>query len=94
MNKNHKLPYTLALDTSTPWLTLALGNCTEIIYQHCSQVIEDHSRVLIQSLEEMQKKNLFLTFPPEQIVIGRGPCLLYTSPSPRDRTRARMPSSA
>ena len=31
---------------------------------------------------------------------GRGiihselPCLLYTSPSPRDRTRSRMPSSA
>ena len=23
-----------------------------------------------------------------------GSCLLYTSPSPRDRTRARMPSSA
>ena len=22
------------------------------------------------------------------------PCLLYTSPSPRDRTRTRMPSSA
>jgi len=27
--------------------------------------------------------------PPEQF-----PCLLYTSPSPRDRTRSRMPSSA
>ena len=27
--------------------------------------------------------------------IGRiGGCLLYTSPSPRDRTRSRMPSSA
>ena len=25
---------------------------------------------------------------------GRGTCLLYTSPSPRDRTRSRMPSSA
>ena len=25
---------------------------------------------------------------------GPGPCLLYTSPSPRDRTRSRMPSSA
>ena len=25
---------------------------------------------------------------------GAGPCLLYTSPSPRDRTRSRMPSSA
>ena len=24
----------------------------------------------------------------------RPPCLLYTSPSPRDRTRSRMPSSA
>ena len=25
---------------------------------------------------------------------GTGTCLLYTSPSPRDRTRSRMPSSA
>ena len=25
---------------------------------------------------------------------GNKPCLLYTSPSPRDRTRSRMPSSA
>ena len=27
-------------------------------------------------------------------VTGHGVCLLYTSPSPRDRTRSRMPSSA
>ena len=27
-------------------------------------------------------------------MIGTGCCLLYTSPSPRDRTRSRMPSSA
>ena len=26
--------------------------------------------------------------------ISNPPCLLYTSPSPRDRTRSRMPSSA
>ena len=26
--------------------------------------------------------------------LNRGSCLLYTSPSPRDRTRSRMPSSA
>ena len=32
--------------------------------------------------------NLLLSGPP-----GIG-CLLYTSPSPRDRTRSRMPSSA
>ena len=32
-----------------------------------------------------QYKQEFLLFSP---------CLLYTSPSPRDRTRSRMPSSA
>ena len=26
--------------------------------------------------------------------LGASACLLYTSPSPRDRTRSRMPSSA
>ena len=32
----------------------------------------------------------------EANLAGAGPytCLLYTSPSPRDRTRSRMPSSA
>eukprot|EP00657_Telonema_sp_P-1_P007562 TRINITY_DN27555_c0_g1_i2.p1 TRINITY_DN27555_c0_g1~~TRINITY_DN27555_c0_g1_i2.p1 ORF type:complete len:105 (+),score=35.05 TRINITY_DN27555_c0_g1_i2:183-497(+) len=31
-----------------------------------------------------------LLFPYSALI----PCLLYTSPSPRDRTRSRMPSSA
>src|SRR5665811_2161687 len=32
---------------------------------------------------------------PERVAqAGIGYCLLYTSPSPRDRTRSRMPSSA
>ena len=30
----------------------------------------------------------------DQLRVQRWPCLLYTSPSPRDRTRSRMPSSA
>ena len=29
-----------------------------------------------------------------QAFLKHGGCLLYTSPSPRDRTRSRMPSSA
>ena len=29
-----------------------------------------------------------------QVFENYRPCLLYTSPSPRDRTRSRMPSSA
>ena len=28
------------------------------------------------------------------LIDGKPTCLLYTSPSPRDRTRSRMPSSA
>ena len=31
---------------------------------------------------------------PFENIIGHYDCLLYTSPSPRDRTRSRMPSSA
>jgi len=73
MNNNQTLPRTLALDTSTPWLTLALGNGNEIIYQYHSQVIADHSRVLIQSLQEIQEKGHFSIYQPERIVIGRGP---------------------
>ena len=33
-------------------------------------------------------------FSPQNGIIDLGTCLLYTSPSPRDRTRSRMPSSA
>ena len=44
-------------------------------------------------LEELQ-----IPYKTSPINIGQGdqftPCLLYTSPSPRDRTRSRMPSSA
>ena len=37
-----------------------------------------------------QHKEINLSDPKEPNII----CLLYTSPSPRDRTRSRMPSSA
>ena len=42
----------------------------------------------ILALRARQKRNLLAT-----LLLSQG-CLLYTSPSPRDRTRARMPSSA
>ena len=35
-----------------------------------------------------------LTIKVKQILANSEDCLLYTSPSPRDRTRSRMPSSA
>src|SRR5665811_2151950 len=39
---------------------------------------------------ELSKKDVFVN---EFDYFHRGGCLLYTSPSPRDRTRSRMPSS-
>ena len=52
----------------------------------------------IETVGEHATNSVFLTdvFIPDDYVIGeinKG-CLLYTSPSPRDRTRSRMPSSA
>ena len=42
--------------------------------------------------EEAEKKNISITDPEaREHVYG---CLLYTSPSPRDATLSRMPSSA
>ena len=42
------------------------------------------------------RATLFRANPINQVGSGLKPenCLLYTSPSPRDRTRSRMPSSA
>ena len=46
-----------------------------------------HDRVLVRRVEEATKT-------AGGIIIPDTACLLYTSPSPRDRTRSRMPSSA
>src|SRR5665811_1568917 len=63
--------------------------------------------VLLENTVELPGNNvnakvIRVTFPPAfktpwHTHEGPGPryvCLLYTSPSPRDRTRSRMPSSA
>ena len=42
----------------------------------------------------MQTRIVWIEMPDRQCLRGQYSCLLYTSPSPRDRTRSRMPSSA
>ena len=49
--------------------------------------IDELGKVFQQLKQELAK-----TIVGQDDVIER--CLLYTSPSPRDRTRSRMPSSA
>ena len=59
---------------------------------------EDHKPHHGGVVVETKAGDMELVAKPDLIVIhvsdhGK-PCLLYTSPSPRDRTRSRMPSSA
>ena len=50
-----------------------------------------HGRIAIEIMPQADGiNNIVLTVDTESI----STCLLYTSPSPRDRTRSRMPSSA
>ena len=58
---------------------------------------------LIRELAEFEKLTHLLQVTPEKLrpqLFGEKPaaeayvCLLYTSPSPRDRQKSRMPSSA
>ena len=62
------------------WLTLAAVDAIQ------------HLDVLFVVLKEHDVDDL-VEFRREVLRRHR-PCLLYTSPSPRDRTRSRMPSSA
>ena len=54
--------------------------------------------VTIEVLDEEEKKGSITELLPRRSELFRPAvaniCLLYTSPSPRDRTRSRMPSSA
>ena len=53
-------------------------------------VVDDGSEIPVgELLAEVEDERLRVLRVPHG-----GDCLLYTSPSPRDRTRSRMPSSA
>eukprot|EP00656_Telonema_subtile_P015623 TRINITY_DN18215_c0_g1_i3.p1 TRINITY_DN18215_c0_g1~~TRINITY_DN18215_c0_g1_i3.p1 ORF type:complete len:294 (-),score=82.29 TRINITY_DN18215_c0_g1_i3:28-909(-) len=58
---------------------------------------QDQEEVVKAKIEtyNTQTTEMLSAFDPKLILEVHGsPCLLYTSPSPRDRTRSRMPSSA
>ena len=62
----------------------------------CADIKEEVSKkcAKIYNLESKTVNQLFKDKEVEIILNLTPPCLLYTSPSPRDRTRSRMPSSA
>ena len=76
-------------------ITLILQNDLE------NDLIRDHF-VNISKIDlsgDLQHCKIYITSTAQEkvrkdIVANLNTCLLYTSPSPRDRTRSRMPSSA
>jgi len=85
-----------------------MGSCAELCASEYGFSREDQDAFAISSYERAQKASKDGSFAKEisQVEVkdrkgnvtliseDEGPCLLYTSPSPRDRTRTRMPSSA
>ena len=66
--------------------------CDSCIEQAYGIIIEESKRTTISP----ENEELKIAKPKEikQFLDDYVICLLYTSPSPRDRTRSRMPSSA
>ena len=76
----------------------AWGRVRALINDHGEQVKEagPSTPVQVLGLSEVADAGREFVVAPNEKVAGRvaDTCLLYTSPSPRDRTRSRMPSSA
>ena len=67
-----------------------------------NMVLRKHKEITGKMLDEVKAKELVAKWDKEILFAGskrkqnkpNTPCLLYTSPSPRDRQKSRMPSSA
>ena len=64
------------------------------------QALIDHMQSILNGIKSISEENGNALSAPQVgrpirlILLRINGCLLYTSPSPRDRTRSRMPSSA
>ena len=66
------------------------GACGRSLLQPNTPFVVVRTADVVRMLPTPQELIIELELAPDHA----GPCLLYTSPSPRDRTRSRMPSSA
>ena len=57
--------------------------------------LEDFKTAISSTIRSLSNSNkIEVAFGSQESKSNSNFCLLYTSPSPRDRTRSRMPSSA
>ena len=54
----------------------------------------DKAILMMKYIDDMQIREIGDVLGKTESAVKMQICLLYTSPSPRDRTRSRMPSSA
>ena len=94
------LAYSGGLDTSVaiPYLAKMTGGDVVAVSLDLGQGGEDMESVRQRALDCGAVESIVIDakdeFAEEYCVPTIQACLLYTSPSPRDRTRSRMPSSA
>ena len=72
-------------DTNTSTLAVWLNSLGVQVNE--VRVIPDTKKTIIENLNILRRNN-------DYVFTTGGICLLYTSPSPRDNTTSRMPSSA
>ena len=69
-------------------------------YSHLRDVFDEYKKVAKRDIEQAIMKEMSGDIGAGMLTVGMcmyvlvGSCLLYTSPSPRDATLSRMPSSA
>ena len=98
---SHNRPYRVRVFDDTGDMTLTWFKAYP---QSMEKMMPEGSRRIISGKCEVFNAELKMTHPDYVLAPEKAeelpeletlyPCLLYTSPSPRDRTRSRMPSSA
>ena len=89
--------YSLSISTSGKYISVAIHDDNLI---SSSSVLSENgtTNLLMKSIDEITKKSGIEKSDINVVYLDIGPgyytCLLYTSPSPRDATLSRMPSSA
>ena len=86
-------------------IAVAGGDLTEIVYalgagskvvaadSTSNYPVEVHDKAQIGYVRAMSAEGI-LSVAPDLLIGAHDACLLYTSPSPRDKRQSRMPSSA
>ena len=69
-------------------------NGFKVYWNYGGQIVPPHDKEIIAIYNSLTDYAELGFTPLEKAVAANKICLLYTSPSPRDRTRSRMPSSA